>query len=349
MDLFTRTQEGYHTYRIPALAVATDGTLIVIVEGRRDEAHDPGRGHIDLVYKRSSDGGKTWSKLEVLHQPPEGWGASNPTTVLLRETGRLLVFFNVWMEGRGSRNSAPGERHNQVWVRHSDDHGRTWSEPREITEAVRDIENWRAVVMGPGTGAELGGGRFAVPAYAHQGEDIRSFAIISEDAGQTFRRGERIGVLSGECQIIRLDDRRLLMDARQRDGEHRWIVTSEDGGGTWSEPRSGTRATPVNTSIVRVPADDAETPSWLIWSGPRGPVRNNLVIRISRDEGRTFPHERLIAEGRAAYSSMAPLPEGDVGLVWERGQAENVPGGTVPETITFVRLPREWLKAAATE
>lgn len=349
VDVFTRTEEGYHTYRIPALAVTAEGTLVTIVEGRRDQAHDPGQGHIDLVYKRSTDGGRTWSKLKMLHQPPEGSGASNPTTVLERHTGRLLVFFNVWMAGRGSRTSQAGERHNQVWVRHSDDEGQSWSDPRDITAEARDVENWRAVVLGPGTGADLGDGRLAVPAYAHAAEEIRSFAILSDDGGATFHRGQRIGVPSGECQIIRLDDDRLLMDTRQREGEYRWILISDDGGRTWSEPYPGTQAVPVNTSVVRLPAADDPTRSRLVWSGPRGPGRNNLVIRISEDGGHSFPHERPVAESRAAYSNMALLPEGEIGLVWERGQAENVPGGTVPQTITFTRLTREVLNAAAVE
>jgi sialidase-1 len=350
VDVFTRTQEGYHTYRIPALAVTTDGTLVTIVEGRRDKAHDPGQGHIDLVYKTSRDGGRTWSSLAVLHRPPEGWGASNPTTVVQRDTGRLFVFFNVWMAGRGSRNSQADQRHNQVWVRHSDDHGRNWSPPRDITEMARDVENWNTVVLGPGTGADAGDGRLAIPAYAHAAgegddQDVRSFAIVSDDGGQTFSRGERIAVPSGECQIISIGGNRLLMDARQRAGKHRWIAVSDDHGRTWSEPRPGPQAVPVNTSIAEYRPAEADK-AWLLWTGPRGPGRSNLALRISQDEGRTLGHERLIAAGRAAYSSMAVLADGAVGVVWERGQAESVPGGTVPESIRFVCLDPDWLEEA---
>ena len=90
-DVFTAGTEAYHTFRIPAIVTTMDGTLIAFAEGRRDNSHDPGNGDIDLVFKRSTDNGATWSALQVLDDPGEKWGASNPTPVVDRSNGRILI------------------------------------------------------------------------------------------------------------------------------------------------------------------------------------------------------------------------------------------------------------------
>ncbi len=88
--VFRQGEDGYHTCRIPSIVQAKDGTLIAIVEGRRDSSHDPGGGHIDLVYKLSNDGGRSWSSLRIFEKSKEGWGASNPTSVVVNGIGRII-------------------------------------------------------------------------------------------------------------------------------------------------------------------------------------------------------------------------------------------------------------------
>ena len=360
VDVFEAEQEGYHTYRIPSLVTAADGSLITIVEGRRDRAHDPGGGHIDLVYKRSVDAGETWSPLMLLDESEEGWGASNPVTLLDRNNARLWVFFCRWMPDRGGRNAQPGERHNQLWARYSDNHGATWSDAIDLTGHARDVDHWGASVFGPGSGAQTQTGALVVPAYSSEpgGEPgqtrgrtrvfrsddgwetwlkSHAFVLRSEDGGETWERSPLIAAETSEPQVVQLASGELLLDARQVQSDHRWQALSGDDGLSWTELRPGVEVTPIATGLaVWKPQQTGE--ERVLWTGPRGPGRNDLVLQVSRDGGRTFTEQHLIQEGRAAYSDMTIMDDGRVGLVFERGQREGVPGGTVPNAIAFTVL-----------
>ncbi len=347
--VFRAGTEGHHTYRIPALVQVQADTLLAFAEGRRDNMRDPGGGHINLVYKVSHDGGRSWSPLRYLDRSREGWAASNPTAVVDRRTGRVFVFFNRWKPGRGSSNSRVGSRDNQVWMRFSDDGGRSWAEPIDVTDAVRDVNRWSSVVCGPGNGIQLHTGRLVVPVY---GERPRrdpiwraAFAVFSDDGGKTWQRGEWVSVNCNENQMVELDNGVVVVDARQEGGvAHRWMLVSRDGAVTWGKPREGLTVTPVCTSLVRYrPRGDTE--SWYIWSGPRGPGRRDLVLKLSTDQCRTFQGELLVGPGPAAYSNLAVLANGRVGVVWEAGEKHPY------ETIQFAAVERARIEqlAAATQ
>ncbi len=126
------------------------------------------------------------------------------------------------------------------------------------------------------------------------------------------------------------------MDFRQESGPHRWLAESRDGGRTWSKPRPACRsrrsACAIERYTLKSAGDDRDR---ILWTGPKGPDRNNLVVRISYDEGQTFPNERLIAAEPAAYSDLAILKDKSLGVLWERGEYRY---------ITFTRLTREFLE-----
>lgn len=344
VDVFVSGTEGYHTYRIPALVAAADGSLIAFAEGRKENSGDPGSGDIDLVFKRSTDGGVTWSALQVLDDPGEGWAASNPTPVLDRTTGRISLLYNRWEPGYGTRLSRPGTRNSQGWLRFSDDHGRTWSPPRDLTPSARDLEDWGAIFFGPGGAIQTQSGRLLVPAAAKPGatyellveadpeksvSPLRAFVLYSEDQGETWRRGELLTAFSNENQLVELADGRILMDARQNQGSHRWVAFSDDQGQTWSRPRAGHQIQPVATALEAYPQGGPGVERFL-WTGPRGPGRTQLVMRVSRD-GQTFPQEQLLYGGYAAYSDLAVFGE-RIGVLWERGIDRSY------QFITFSRL-----------
>lgn len=131
VDVFASGQDGYHTYRIPAIETAPDGSLLVFTEARKYNSHDPGThgNDIDLVYKRSTDAGKTWSEMILLDDPGERWASCNPVTLVDRATRRVWLFHNRTRPDRSSASARVGTDDAQAWARYSQDNGLTWSEP----------------------------------------------------------------------------------------------------------------------------------------------------------------------------------------------------------------------------
>lgn len=354
VDVFTAGTDGYHTFRIPAIVTAPDGSLIAFAEGRKDNRQDPGGGDIDLVYKRSSDQGKTWSAIEVLDDPGDGWSASNPTPVTDRANGRVWILYNRWEPGHGTNSSEPGTANNQSWARSSDDNGRSWSEGVELTRAVRDYEDWGAMFFGPGGAIQARDGRLIVPAarkpdaiqiwgaaggYSGALQVMRAYAVFSDDHGLSWKRGALLHALTNENQLVELTDGAIMMDARQNGGGRRWVAISGDGGESWSRPRTGQQLTPVCTSIERYTSKAAgDDRDRILWTGPAGPGRRNLVVRVSYDEGQTFRNEKVIYGGLAAYSDLAILPDKTAGVLWERGVSDGY------QFLTFTRFDREFLE-----
>jgi sialidase-1 len=117
-----------------------------------------------------------------------------------------------------------------------------------------------------------------------------NFARYSEDHGKTWYRSALVPGHGGdECQLVELADGRLLLDIRQETGSGRSFSTSGDGGKTWSAHRGDLAVSPVACAIERytLKALGADRDR-IIWTGPKGPDRQNLVVRISYDEGLTF-------------------------------------------------------------
>ena len=129
-DVFISGTDGYHTYRIPAIESAPDGSLVAFAEGRKYNDADPGFGKqdIDLVYKRSTNSGATWSPMVVLEDPGEEWSAANPCTVVDQAQGKLWVFYLRSKPGRSTETARPGTDDMQTRARWSADNGRRWSE-----------------------------------------------------------------------------------------------------------------------------------------------------------------------------------------------------------------------------
>lgn len=358
VEVFRAGVNGYSSYRIPTIVAAADGSLVVFAEGRKENRGDPGAGDIDLVTARSTDNGATWTDARVLDDPGVKWAASNPTPVLDRSNGRLWVLFNRWEPGFGTIRSKPGTNNCQTWARWSDDHGKTWSEARDLTKESRDYEHWGAMFLGPGGAIQTRSGRLLAPAamspdvYSALGATengmgpvslMRAYALMSDDHGKTWRRGGLVGALTNENQIVELVDGSILMDARQNGGLHRWQITSQDGGETWSKPQPGQTLRMVATGIERLSLKGAGADrNRLIWTGPSMPGRRNLVVRVSYDEGQTWINERLLYGGYAAYSDLAILKDGMVGVVWERGVSDGY------ESVTFTRFNLEFLEPPGT-
>ena len=349
VDVFTSGTDGYHTYRIPAIETAVDGSLIVFAEARKHNRADPGHddNDIDLVFKRSTDGGKTWSKMIVLDDPGERWSSCNPTTVVDRTNGQMWLFYGRTKPGRSSVTARPGTDDSQAWARTSQDHGVNWSKPIDITAVARDVEQWGSSFFGPGGAIQNRNGRLIVPVARitgrtdGEGNPIAgvwaAYAIYSDNFGKTWQRGQLVPSPStSENQLVELADGTILMNARQHSGSRRLVATSRDGGATWTTPQTSQEVCQIAAGIERFSLRSAgDERDCILWTGPRGPGRQILVVRASYDEGKTFTNERVLSREIAAYSDMTLLRDGSVGVIWERGRYAQ---------ITFTRFDQEFVE-----
>ncbi len=341
-DVFTSGRDGYTAYRIPAIEVAPDGSLLAFAEARKYGLGDPGyaKQEIDLVLKRSTDAGRTWSEMKVIEHAGALWSAANPSTVVDRDTKRLWLCYLRGKPGRNTYTARAGTDDVGTFLRSSDDNGLTWSEPVDLTAVARDGQDpkWRTSVVGPGGGIQARDGRLAFPVWRFEPWGV--FALVSDDHGRTWRRGSFVpGVSGDECQLVELTDGRWLLDIRQQRGTNRWRSTSGDGGKTWSPAYPGETVTRVACAIERLSRKaDGDDRDSLLWTGPKGPDRSNLVARVSLNEGKTFSGERQIYSGPSAYSDLAILKDKSIGVLWERGTNKGY------QFITFTRFNRDWLE-----
>ena len=322
VDVFVSGTQGYHTFRIPVLQTAADGSLLAFAEARELSMDDPGFGkqHINLVYRRSTDGGKTWSPMKVIEDAGPYWSAANPASVVDRSNGRVWLLYLRCKPERNTDTARPGTDDSQILARTSDDHGQTWSAPIDLTKVSRDMADprWRCSVVGPGGMIQNRHGTLLAPLWKY--EPFENFAMFSKDHGRTWERGRMVPGNGDENQLVELADGRILMDIRQNSGSQRWMATSGDGGKTWSAHRPGNPVSPVACAIKRYTLKSAgDDRDRILWTGPKGPDRRRLVVRISYDEGQTFPVERQISDKEAAYSDLTILKDGTVGVLWERG------------------------------
>ena len=337
VTVFEAGADGYCTYRIPAIETTANGTLLAFAEARKNNLADPGgEGQtIDLVMKRSTDAGETWSAMQVIEAPGELWSAANPATVLDRDTGRVWLFYLRCRPGATSIKARPGTDDVRLLARSSAGNGAMWSEPLDLTAVSRDLndDHWHCTVPGPGGAIQARDGRLIVPCWKL--EPWQNFVIFSDDHGVTWQRGDVVpeGVVKGnENQTVELADGRILMDIRQGQGEHRWFAESADGGQSWSTPRPGVEVSPVACAIKGMAGTGR-----IVWTGPLGPGRRDLAVRVSTDEARTFGDPHRLCESMAAYSDLTLLPDGAPGVLWEYGIESPY------ETLVFTRLPPEFL------
>jgi sialidase-1 len=334
--VFVSGQEGYHTYRIPSLLVTKKCTLLAFCEGRKNGRGDS--GDIDLLLKRSFDGGRTWAKTQVVWDDGANT-CGNPCPVLDARTGTvwLLLTHNPGSDTQAMIVNGTSRGTRTVWVAKSDDDGATWGPPVEITRAVKR-PGWTWYATGPGVGIQLKDGRLVVPCD-HQvaGSKVQqAHVILSDDGGQTWKLGGVVGPQCNESQAAELRDGRLLLNIRSYRGNHRRLVAfSKDGGETFSDPVEDRELIePVcQASLLRYPGEAGG----LLFSNPASAKRERMTLRLSRDDGKTWPHARVLHDGPSAYSCLAVLPDGTVACLYERGDKNPY------ETLTLARFPLDWL------
>jgi sialidase-1 len=337
--VFKSGQGGYHTYRIPALIVTTKGTLLAFCEGRKDGRSDA--GDIDLLLKRSLDGGKTWQQQRVLWDDGTNT-CGNPCPVIDTSSGTIwLLVTHNWGEDTEAKivdGTSRGTR--TVWVTHSSDDGDTWAKPEEITAAVKPKE-WTWYATGPGVGIQLKSGRLVVPCdHKVAGTKVRrSHIILSDDNGKTWKLGGMVGPNCNESQVIERSDGSLLLNMRSYQANNRRLVAvSKDAGESFGKPEEDPALIEpaCQASIIRYQTEKG----LLLFSNPASTKREKMTVRLSTDDGRTWNYARRLWDGPAAYSCLAVLPDGTIGCLHERGDSGPY------EEIVLARFRLDWLKPA---
>ena len=246
--MFVRGEQGVHTYRIPALAVTAQGTVLAFCEGRKSSRSDS--GDIALLLKRSEDNGSSWSETQTVWADP-GHTCGNPCPVVDAETGVMWLLM-TWNRGDDVEREIVAQTSRdtrRVFVTHSEDDGVTWAEPTELTAAVK-LSGWTWFATGPGAGIQITRGAYQgrlVVACDHieAGSKGRySHIIYSDNHGQTWQLGGRTpqqGV--NECEVVELVGDRLMLNMRNYDRTQRTrkVSVSRDGGAT----RGGGTSMPI--------------------------------------------------------------------------------------------------------
>lgn len=346
-DLFVSGTEGYHTFRIPSLVVTKKGTVLAFIEGRKEGRGDS--GNIDLLMRRSEDGGNSWKAISLVWEDgPNVCG--NPTAVVDEESGRvwLLMTWNLGTDTERAIIENRGKDTRRVFLTFSDDDGLTWDAPRDITQQAKKPE-WGWYATGPGMGIQLKDGpfkgRLVIPCdHSYLDEEgsyeYGSHVIYSDDNGQTWEIGGVIAPKMNECQVVEMEGTpgAMLMNMRSYRGKNlRAQSESIDGGRSWSEPVDvKDLLEPVcQAAIVRYSWSSDPDGSLILFSNPASTSRDNMTVKWSKDEGRSWSVLEVLEKGPSAYSALAVLPDGKVLCLFERGM------NNYSEKVTLARFDLE--------
>jgi sialidase-1 len=344
-DLFVSGQGGYHTYRIPAIVATKTGTVLAFCEGRKKGRGDS--GDIDMLLRRSTDGGKTWGKTHVVWDDA-GNTCGNPAPVVDRETGAiwLLMTHNLGRDREHEIIEGKSDGTRTIWVTHSTDDGARWAKPVEITATTKEPD-WTWYATGPCNGIQLTHGehkgRLVVPCDHIEAGNKRyySHVIYSDDHGKTWQLGGSSPQHQvNECTVVELADGRLLLNMRNYDrAKHsRQICFSNDGGTTWKDQRHDEALIePIcQASILRYSWPDGSTPGRILFANPASRTgRDSMTVRMSLDEGKSWTKSKLIHSAGSAYSCLVRMPDGAVGCLYEKDGYQR---------ISLARLPLRWIE-----
>jgi predicted GH43/DUF377 family glycosyl hydrolase len=337
---------GYHTYRIPALVTTGRGTLLAFAEGRKGGSGDA--GDIDLLLRRSTDNGNTWEPLQTIWDDgPNTCG--NPCPVVDWDSGRIWLLM-TWNRGDDREPDIIAQRSKdtrRVFVSSSADDGLNWSRPTEITDKVK-ATNWTWYATGPGAGIQMHAGphrgRLLIPCDHIEAGTGKywSHVIFCDDHGSTWKLGGSTPQDQvNECEVVEISGGRLLLNMRNYAPSQRTRqqALSDDGGLTWRAQRHVPELIePIcQASIRRVGGFGQDKPGVLFFSNPASQRRERLTIRASFDDGQTWTHSRLLDPRPSAYSCLAALPDGSVGILYEAGARNPY------ETIVFARFDPGWV------
>lgn len=373
IDLFRAGEGNYKLYRIPGIVVTAKGSVLAFCEARTGTAND--WGIIDILLRRSADGGRTWSPPRKLAEVP-GQHVKNPVALAAKVAGADERTYNnpLAIAARdGTVHFLFCLEYMRAFYMRSTDDGRTFTAPVEITaafEAFRPAYDWKVLATGPGHGIQLRNGRLIAPVWLSLGQGSNAHkpsvnsVIYSDDAGRTWKAGD-IAVLdtpqfvsASETVAEELADGRVMLNVRTNSNDNRRVVVySRDGATAWTAPRFHPQllepicmASMARYSLSR----NGRGRDRLLFSNPDNLDRRDgkaapglnrdrqrLTVKLSYDEGETWPVSRVIEEGWSGYSDLAVAKDGTILCFYERGGLNDDHFRSA--ALTVARFNMEWL------
>jgi sialidase-1 len=368
IDLFRAGEGGYKLYRIPGVVVTKAGTVLAYCEARKTASD---WASIDILARRSTDGGKTWGEPVKVADVP-GPKERNPIALARKFGTKDDTTYNnpVMIADRsGAVHFLFCLEYARCFYCRSDDDGKTWTKPTEITAAAFDPlkkqYDWKVLATGPGHGIQLKGGRLVVACWLSLGTGGNGHrpsavtTIYSDDGGKNWKPGAVAipntaeWVSPNESTVAELPDGAVMLNARSESKPNRRLVTtSADGATKWSKPTfDDALVEPVCMgSLLAIPDRKVllfSNPDNLEKAGAKSPPapgagrdRKNVTVRLSEDGGKTWATKRSVEPGMSAYSDLAALADGTVLLFYERAGEKGDNYGR----LTVARFPLEWVK-----
>ena len=319
--LFAPGDYGSTNYRIPAICTMPDGSLLAVNDKRKFNESDLPQD-IDVVCRRSTDNGRSWSEpVTIARGTGKDRGYGDPALVVCANGDVLCLF-----AGHNGFFQSTEKNPIRIFVCRSKDNGVTWSQPQDITSIV-----WGSKALNPackeyngafvtsGNGLRLAKGPHAgrvlfVASLSSATTVADNFVIYSDDNGYTWQVSDRAFVGGNEAKLIEREDGSVLMSVRQH-GPRGYNI-STDGGHSWGKQSFWPEmsVTSCNGELLRYRAGDK---SVLLHSINNSMKREDVSLFVSYDEGRTWQNPILLCPGPSVYSSMTILPDGSIGMYVE--------------------------------
>ena len=333
--------DGIAAFRIPGLVTTNAGTLLGVYDARYNSSVDL-QEHVDIGLSRSTNGGKTWEKMRIpmafgqYNGLPSGQnGVGDPSILVDKQTGTIWIVA-AWTHGMGNRrawfNSLPGMTINetaQLMMARSDDDGKTWSSPINVTSQVKD-PSWRFLLQGPGRGISMIDGTLVFPTQYIDPQGLPHAGIMySKDHGSTWTISAPARDNTTEAQVVEVTPGVLMLNMRDNRGGSRAVSITSDFGKTWTEHVSNRNALqePVcMASLIKVEAkDNIMDKDLLLFSNPNTTKeRKNMTIKASEDGGLTWleNNQLLLDEDYGwGYSCLTMIDKETVGILYESSLA----------------------------
>ncbi len=327
--LFDKQTSTAACYRIPSLITAPNGDLIAAIDERIPSCADlRDNPNINIVIRRSSDGGHTWTTVQTVVDYPIGQSASDPSMVVNNATNEVILFFNYM-------DVAHQKGIYRFKFISSNDNGKTWTAPHDITNQISKAEwkqDFQFITSGRGIQTRSG---MLLHTLVHLQKGV--FLFGSTNHGKDWFLIDKPIAPADESQVMETADGSWIVNSRVNGAGMRYVHKSADMGKTWTSIPDALLPDPgCNASIIRYSTGTTgEEKSRLVFANVNdAKERRNLTVRISYDEGNTWSAGKCLYAGSAAYASLTVLNNGDIGIVFEKDDYRE---------IAFTSFSLEWL------